>query len=402
MSLLPNPQAAVIVREGDRDSDWDRADALLRRVFGDDWPEAAAFLEVGAPKRLLLAELDGQLVGCVQARLRGLCLGSWTPPASTFDALGVLPECRQLGVGETLSSAIVRQGAADGSVFGLLRPGLGGGTNRYRRIGFELCGTWTERRVRPGSLRFPGAAASNRLVRVLSHADAEALARCYAEISLVHHGWMTRPPGFWTRLLDAASRQATIGTFDDLGALAGFATYAAGPRQAEEDCLTVSEIVWRQPADYFDLWRAIRQIAGDRDVTYTGGPTDLLFLASAEQPQVQTEMHWMGRILDVSRAMEGRSFPVPLAGTVELDLRDDLIEANRGCWRLSLAGGSGSIRRGGAGEAKISIGHLSALVFGYVTALELRELGYLDASPESVALLDAAFVAPRAWMSEIV
>jgi len=388
----------VIVREAVDESDWRRADALLFKVFGDSWAQARTLLEVGAPKILMLAEIDGELVGCVQGRLRGVYLPGWAPRAASYDALAVLPACRDRGVGEMLAIAIIKRGAARGAAFALLRPGFGTGVHRYRRLGWEVCGAWTQRSVRPASIAFNAVSACQ--VRPVTEAF-EDLARCYDRVARHRPGWMTRHASYWTRLLDPDGGQECVGAWDRQGALVAYAVYAR-PEDDREIGLEVTELVGADAPARLAIWRAIRELAGAKSVAYPSGPDDPFYLLAGEQPRVLSEMHWMARALDVTRAVDGRPFPQGLDASIKLRLHDDQEDANCGDWVLVIRGGSGHFARGGRGGCKMSIGHLTALIFAYASASELRNLGLIEADDADVQLLDAAFSGPRSWMQEII
>jgi len=106
---------------------------------------------------------------------------------------------------------------------------------------------------------------------------------------------------------------------------------------------------------------------------------------------------WMLRLLDVVGALEGRGYPA-VSEEFVLSVEDPLFPENRGPWRVVAEGGTVSVTpaSGGAGVRPISIGTLSSLYGGFLSAGDAMAFGLVDeAAAPGLARL---FGGPAPWM----
>jgi predicted acetyltransferase len=106
----------------------------------------------------------------------------------------------------------------------------------------------------------------------------------------------------------------------------------------------------------------------------------------------------MLRLVDVPAALSGRGYP-PVSVSFDLTVEDGLFPANRGPWRVSVSEGSASVESGSSSDsAAISIGTLSSLYSGFLSAWDAAALGLIE--PSMAPVLSSVFGGPAPWMYE--
>jgi predicted acetyltransferase len=138
-----------------------------------------------------------------------------------------------------------------------------------------------------------------------------------------------------------------------------------------------------------------------RTLKFTGPPAHPVALVVEEQRvRPAWSFQWMLRLLDVVGALEGRGYP-PVSGEMVLAVEDALFPENRGPWRVVADGGVVSVSPAGAGADRvrpISIGTLSSLYSGFLSAYDAVGLGLVDgAEAPGLARL---FGGPAPWMHD--
>jgi predicted acetyltransferase len=131
---------------------------------------------------------------------------------------------------------------------------------------------------------------------------------------------------------------------------------------------------------------------------FTGPPAHPLALLIEEQRvRPQWSFRWMLRLLDVAGALEGRGYP-PVSEEFVLSVEDPLFPENRGPWLVVAEGGVVSVRpaSGGAGVRPISIGTLSSLYTGSLSAWDAVAFGLVDEA--AAPALARLFGGPAPWM----
>lgn len=106
--------------------------------------------------------------------------------------------------------------------------------------------------------------------------------------------------------------------------------------------------------------------------------------------EVTAHDHGWLRILDVVAALTARTYRAPLDVVLRVD---DPLGFGAGSWRLTVSDGRAAVSPvdGGAADAALDVGTLSAIYAGGVSAAQLRAAGRLDATAEVAASLDDAF-----------
>ena len=102
---------------------------------------------------------------------------------------------------------------------------------------------------------------------------------------------------------------------------------------------------------------------------------------------------WMLRVIDAKAAIEGRGFPAGIHVSARLTIADDILLANHGTWRLSVADGTATFDRTADDPPALTLRPrgLAALYAGTpVSTLRLAGLA-TGGTPNDDAALAAAF-----------
>ena len=152
--------------------------ALLCRSFGWAVADYDRFAQGPPADRVRAAWVDGEPVACARIRDFGQFFGGRSVPMGGYSPVAVAPEFRGRGFGSTVCAVhypLLRER-------GLVLSGLYPATNAlYRRIGFELAGTWGKLELPTRELqRLPLGRGTP--TRRASESDRSAIEACYARV----------------------------------------------------------------------------------------------------------------------------------------------------------------------------------------------------------------------------
>lgn len=168
----------------------------------------------------------------------------------------------------------------------------------------------------------------------------------------------------------------------------------------------VREVVAATPRAQRDIWKFVFGIDLVESVRSAG------FLLQYDHPLqlMLAEPRYLGfglspglwvRIVDVAAALEARRYARD--GVLTVEVRDPLLDANDGTWRLEVADGRAcATKTAGDPDVRIGIAELGALYLGHFTFARMAAAGRIEASAGAVARADEMWrttVAP--WCPEI-
>ena len=82
----------------------------------------------------------------------------------------------------------------------------------------------------------------------------------------------------------------------------------------------------------------------NHEAEWFAGPLHpMLALLGEQHYEVMKQDYWMLRIVDLPRALRGRGYNPLIKARLELEVEDDLVEANRGAWALRVEEGCASV-----------------------------------------------------------
>ena len=215
----------------------------------------------------------------------------------------------------------------------------------YGRFGY---GPATTRAMLSGTNRrlgfLPGVRTSGSVDEV-TREEFLAVAPALHEAMREHRpGTMVRDQGVWEfALFDkefarrGSSELRYVLHYDDDGTADGFATYRFKENWDEEPEgeVRIKEVWAEEPAAHAGLWRYLLDLDLARTFRLWSAPVDEpLRQIVSDARAVKTELtdNLYVRVVDVPAALEARRYAAGLDLVVELE--DDLLPANSGCWRI--------------------------------------------------------------------
>jgi predicted acetyltransferase len=350
----------------------------------------------------LRAVYDGDRVISVAGEMHFLqWFGGHSLPMSGIFGVATQPEHRRSGLASATIRSLLTAARKRGDPVSALYPAV---LPPYRRLGFELAGTFTKHRL-PLEAIPPMSAADLPAVRLLDlERDLGDLKACYREWAREHTGTIEPDDTMWaTRLLsrpgDDTFRAVVVpGTNGIEGFAALVRQPTPGPLDVAFGLACNSFAATTGPA-----LRSLLRYFGDhrgvgRWVEWAGPPNDPATLVTDEQSIEQSYRYgWMLRLLDVPAALEQRGYPSE-DGTCTIAVEDGLFPENAGPWRIEAERGKVAVLRdGGPVRRAVPIGSLSAMFSGYLRPADAVRLGHLDADDPSVELLTRLFAGPDPW-----
>jgi predicted acetyltransferase len=355
-------------------------------------------------RRRLCAYAGEQVVAIAHSIPFGQWLGGKQVPCAGIGAVAVLPEYRGQGLARRLVGELLAQERHAGMAVSALYPA---NAALYRQLGYEYAGLHPGFRAPIQDVPAAGAEAAE-----MGGADLDGVIACFSRFAAAHNGPVQPTErARWEKDVLAhfgeGTHQRTVVVAGAPGDIAGYASYflenagGNGYRVACKHLVAVTAAALTALLGYFRRFEnAAAEIAWFGPPT--GGPVGLALSTStfALQPTLN---RWMGRILDVPRALEGRGYP-DVSGELVIELSDPLFPDNAGPWLVRAAGGQVTVTP--APEASptparaLPIGLFSALYTGFASVGDLVLRGALDETDPRLPLLSALFSGPVPWMPD--
>ena len=231
-----------------------------------------------------------------------------------------------------------------------------------------------------------------------------------AELGKVHDAVLPGRPGFferndawWRRVIydpaegrQGASPLRCVLAEDDSGPR-GYALYAGTDRWEEflpENILTVRELMAADPAAAAALWTDLLGRDLTSEFRVQRRPVDDPLLSQLADPRrtrpLLNDGLWL-RIIDVPAALAGRGYSAPV--DVVLEVRDDIVPANAGRWRLTAGpdGAASCVPATAEPDLALDVTELGGAYLGGVRLGALAEAGLVtELRPGAVRQLSAA------------
>jgi predicted acetyltransferase len=138
------------------------------------------------------------------------------------------------------------------------------------------------------------------------------------------------------------------------------------------------------------------------DVTFCGGPLHpALYLLAEQRYTISLKHFWMLRVIDIKRCFEARGYPDSCRGQVHIEVRDETIAANSGRWTITVEGGRAAVASGGRGDLQLDARTLAPLFSGYLSTVQLAQLGKIEGDREAVTAAAGVFPTGTPWLSDM-
>jgi len=374
------------------DADWPALDAVLCQSFDiptDLWPQ---FKERLPAADFRVARADGRVVA-------GLCLyrfaqfyGGRAVPSAGVAVVGVAPEARGSGAGSTLVAETLRGLHAEGMALSSLYPAT---RKPYRRVGYEVAGSRVDWELATDRIGL----ADRRLPARSVPAGAPALRAIYRRWAEAQDGLADRSETLWLRA--SVPYKGPMYAYE-VGDGEGYVSWVQEdtPSNAHAFDLKLRDFAALTPAAARRIWTLLADHGSIAAMVRWQGPAVDPRLAVLPEVGGKAEWteQWMGRIVSVPAALEGRGYRGD--GVLDLELTDPVLPANAGRWRLTVEGGVGRVQRGGEGTLRATVGGLAAVYGGFLAPVAAAQAGLVDGPAAALAVAARLFAGPGAWLGD--
>lgn len=346
-------------------------------------------------------------VGCLLRIPMGQFFGGRSVKMLGIAGVAVAPEARGRGVAGRLMTECVREMARDGYPISTLYPSTIG---LYRKAGYELAGHRFFTTIMVGRI---DVAAGGREVRALGDADMPAVRACYAKFAARFDGLLDRGDYCWGRVRELrGTKYHAFGVNDGRGGLDGYIMLTQ-ERDAKTGyhSISVSDYAFTSA----DAGRRLLRFLGDfgtmgETATVWGAPMHpLVSLMSSRHYRAEKKDYWMLRVLDVKSAFESRGYSPCVRAECVLDVRDAVVVANAGRWRVRIDGGRAEVMRTESSargaitpELRCDIRAVAPLLSGLYSARQLEALGWLESDQaDAASMIDGAIATGTPSMTDM-
>ncbi|KAA3605111.1 MAG: GNAT family N-acetyltransferase [Planctomycetota bacterium] len=340
---------------------------------------------------------QGQFYGCLMPIPMGQWFGGRSVPMVGVAAVAVPLEFRGRGAATFLMRRFVQEMHGEEWPISTLHPASWG---LYRQAGYEPAGSFFQYTMPLKDLPLHPREPAFRPFRP---EDQKALELCYRRAVRHRNGFLDRGPVIWRRIFGSTDHPNQGFVLPGPKGLQAFVFFQATQQNKWEWNLELSGY---GAIDRDSSRRLLSLLAQQqtqlKDLEFYGGPHELL-LESLPHRHFEAKLfeHWMVRLMHLPKAMAGRGWPLGLQADLHFQMEDDLIPANNGAFRLQISGGEGRWIAGGEGRIRIRTPDLGPLYTGFHSATALAQHGRVQAQPEDLAKLDAAFAGPAPGMADI-
>lgn len=321
--------------------------------------------------------------------------GGHRVPMTGIAAVCIAPEHRGSGAALAMMQQMVQELHTQGVPISVLYPA----TQRlYRKAGYEQGGFSCIWETQTESIQIKEQPLP--VFAVSSH--HQAFYELYQKQAKLHNGLLERHQALWERVFKPDENEAVytymIGSVDQPQGYIIFSQHY----NKDSSYVRVRDWVILTTAAMKTFWSFLSNHRSQiDDVRWTSAVVDPLTLLLPEQTaKHKSSKRWMLRVIDVTKALEKRSYPSAIQAELHLEIQDELLAQNNGKFILSVANGRGEVTSGGKGEMKLSITGLAPLYTGLFTPHQLRLAGLLDATDTALMTATQIFAGSSPWMAD--
>lgn len=347
-------------------------------AFGFPEADAPAWFERLGPENLRVCE--GGSCGLAYIPM-GQFWGGRSVPMTGIAGVVVAPERRGGGTATRMMREAVQELHAQGVALSALYPAT---VPLYQRAGYERAGA---RYVMELDLRDVPAFRTGSLRRVEGPGDAE-MRSVYAAYASSRNGFLDRGEYIWNRTWRTFHKGMASGFLVSGGYLALLHSkdYKGDMSVEVTDFVALNADAGRRVLGLLADYRSI-----SARVTWHGAAPDLFLLLLPERRhEISVSEYWMLRIVDVVSALGSRGYG-PFSLSVDLEVSDDVVEANCGRWKVVVEDGLPRVERGGTGELALDVRALAMLYSGFLPCSTLVAAGVAAGSASAVERASALF-----------
>jgi predicted acetyltransferase len=346
---------------------------------------------------------DGRVVGTAAEHRFRQRLGGRDVEMCGIWGVATLPEHRGGGHASLAVEALLQEARERGTPLSALYPAV---LRPYRRLGYELAGTYTEHRVRLDDL--PLVDGSLPVREYDRDRDLEDVRACYRRAVEAHNGPIDSDDEDWwaERIMGPRTPEDPHRAVVVRGSGGEVEAYASFVRVKEEGDLDLDfrldcrHLVASSIEGLRSLLAYVRGFRGlGTALVFPGPPADpLAMLVEEQRLRPSWTFRWMLRLLDVPAALEARGYP-PVGGEAVIAVDDAMFADNRGPWRISAEDGKVRVSSAeGERVRPVSIGALSSMYTGLLSPYDAVRLGLLEGVDPAVPVLARLFAGPPPFM----
>ncbi len=358
---------------------------------------------------ILLAEYDGKPIGTSSVFPAKMWLSGVPITVGAMGGVTVLPEFRRHGISSKMIDFSIVRMFAEGRAMSILFPFS---HKYYRKFGYGTIGDLHAYRIRPSNLTvFPEA----HKVRPFEADDLPMMRVMYKGQLTWRNGWFTRTNAWWDKII---ARWPNIMVFDNDEMIEGYYAYEIKVTERGERELHILEFFTAEDAAYRGL---IGYLAAqnDADSILFLAPPDTPLRHAMRQPIADNAKNrgWifndlchitpglMGRIINLSSALTSRFYARHMSGDRVLKVTDPHIPTNEEPVIFRLVDGRAEARPadGRKPQLETDISTFSQILCGYISTMDARRLGRLEADEDTCSWLNQAiadtplYIQPGDW-----
>ncbi|MFZ4508649.1 MAG: GNAT family N-acetyltransferase [Fimbriimonas sp.] len=267
--------------------------------------------------------VDGKVLGLFQAAPMTATRGPALLSCGGIGLVCVAPEARRSGLGSAMMRHYVRTTPKLLSSLYAFRETF------YRKAGYEVCGKRLKITVPVGRLARPEAELEGRLLRPESWRE---ISECYGVYAHQRSGLHIRDEAGWKHKLAENKRLAIYAVGDPIEAYA-----AVSHDSSFWNDQFISELVWSSRRGYESILAFMHGLGINKNGLAWNEPSDSPYYARFldQGVQVAVERPIMFRVNRVAAALE--ALKPTEEGTFSFQIRDDVVPANNGPWRVSFS-----------------------------------------------------------------
>ena len=362
---------------------------------------AREWMAMLGPANFRAVKLGDRVVADLGLIEMGQWFGGACVPLAGVTAVGVAPDARGGGIGSALLRHTLEELRARGLPLSALYPAT---LPVYQRAGYERAGV---RLTYELPIHAIDTVERGLDLIPIATGDYDEVYRLYEARARLTAGNLARPAWLWQRKLEPKDQPVFRYLVARDGQAEGYVVFTQGSRTEPVtvlDACTLTPAAGRRLLTLFAGYRSTVE-----HLVWSGGPLDPFIYLLREQLAGGLRTHvtitrafdWMLRLVDVPAALQARGYPPGPRADLHLDVRDDLLPTNSGPIVLTVEDGHGQVRPGGAGHLRLGVRELAAIYTGFMAPAEVRALGAIEGSPDTLALAGAIFAGPRPWLADM-
>lgn len=361
--------------------------AIVAWAFGGAADDTLKWLSKGGVEQVRVGFSGGQMVAGLLTIPMGHWFGERSIPAVGIAGVAIAPEARGEGKALSLMRETLDDARGKGFALSSLYPAS---LQLYRKAGYEIAGTRCRWTLDLKACPRPNSDLQLDRVDAAEHPELE---RLYTRVARTRPAYLDRGPYIWDRVRSSGTEKARLVAVRGAAGIEAYAAVLQRRREGPSHDLSLTDFVADSPRAFDRLLRFLSDHRSTaKQATWYGGPVDARLFGFPEHAfRVEIENYWMLRVIDVHQALSGRGYP-PVSGELDLQVDDDVLEANSRRFQLRLRDGVPEVestRSGGA--VRVHVRTLAALYSGFADPLELVRAGRLQADARTIATLRAFF-----------